>query len=737
MPFLRQLMKHEHYRLQDHYSGVPSTTPAVQGELFYGVREIVPAFSFRDHRTDKVVKMLDTEPAADVQKVLERKGAGLLQGGSAYSDIFDGGAEESHFCPATIGWGWLLDAINPIVLGGLIFIYGISIVRTLVLMVVEFVLAFVDFFRGLIAGEDLWTELKFVPTRVGICILLRELVTIGAKIDLARGLPVIHLNFLGYDEQSHRRGPTSAFAHWTLRGIDFAIKRIWRAAHRSSRRDYVIWVYSDHGQETTIPYPLESGRTIHEVVAEIFNRTETEPDRKDLERRGIQAQRARWIGGKRGRQATLKAVRHDATEAKDSPDVAVAALGPVGHVYPKKRLDAEEKARFARVLVERANIPLVLTAAEMGKALAWTKKGDFRLPGDAAEILGEHHPFLEEAARDLVELCHHPDAGTLVLSGWRRRQHPISFPQENGSHAGPGPVETHAFALLPADAPIPKHEKPYLRPMDLREAALQFLGKAKSPIFIQSSRKHDGDRTLRIMTYNVHSCVGMDGRVSMARIARVIMQSDPDVVALQELDVGRTRTGGHDQAHEIARELEMDFHFHPALQVEEELYGDAILSRLPMRLIHRGALPSDHKKNNLEPRGALWTAIRTGDGELQFINTHLGLRGQERKFQVEKLLGTEWLTHPDCRRPVVLCGDFNAFPGMAAYRRLNESLSDAQRLANGHRPKGTWFGRYPFGRIDHVFVSEGIEVVGVEVPRTTLARIASDHLPLIVEIRLH
>jgi hypothetical protein len=80
-----------------------------------------------------------------------------------------------------------------------------------------------DFVRGLFAGYDFVKEPKFVPTRVAICILLRELITIGATIDVARGLPVIHLDLPGYDEQAHRRGPFPLFAHWALKGIDDAI----------------------------------------------------------------------------------------------------------------------------------------------------------------------------------------------------------------------------------------------------------------------------------------------------------------------------------------------------------------------------------------------------------------------------------------------------------------------------------------------------------------------------------
>ena len=197
---------------------------------------------------------------------------------------------------------------------------------------------------GLIAGEDLWQELKFVPTRVGICILLRELVTIGASIDAARGLPVIHLNFLGYDEQAHRRGPNSAFAHWSLKGIDAAIKRIWNAAHRSSRRDYRVWIYSDHGQESTVPYPVVGGQTIHQAVAQIFADLDAAEDGAasqtpglpaDQSKYGIQYQRSQWLGGGRLRKALFGRLPGLGVDKEHEPKkVLVTAQGPIGHVYP-------------------------------------------------------------------------------------------------------------------------------------------------------------------------------------------------------------------------------------------------------------------------------------------------------------------------------------------------------------------------------------------------------------------
>ena len=94
----------------------------------------------------------------------------------------------------------------------------------------------------------------------------------------------------------------------------------------------------------------------------------------------------------------------------------------------------------------------------------------------------------------------------------------------------------------------------------------------------------------RLLTYNVHRCVGTDRRLDVGRIVAVIAEFEPDIVCLQELDVGRARTGGVDQAEAIADGLAMTSRFHPAMRVEAEQYGDAILTRHPERLIRAGAL---------------------------------------------------------------------------------------------------------------------------------------------------
>jgi endonuclease/exonuclease/phosphatase family metal-dependent hydrolase len=735
MPFMHRLIKHEHYRLHRQFAGVPAATAAFQGELFYGVKDAVPGFTFKDSASGRLVRMIEPATAASVERALEEQGGEpLLKGGSCYVDNYTGGAAEAHFCPASLGWGPTLRRANPLLVMLLFLSNAYSFARAAVLLMVELLLAIVDCARGMFAREDLVKELKFVPTRVAISILLRELATIGVKIDIARGLPIIHLNFLGYDEQAHRRGPSSRFAHWTLKGIDDAIARIWRAAHRSARRHYDVWVYSDHGQEEVQSYHKRHGRSIEDAVSEVFAELGISAGPLPVYgSHGVQTQRVRQLGGKKIQR--LFPVNGLVPGVPDRARVITTGAGPISFVYCDHPLEPPVQDAVARALVASASVPVVLIADGPGQVKAWTDTGVFVLPRQGAEVLGADHPFLEEASRELVALCHHPDAGNFTLCGLRPGTMACSFAIENGAHGGAGPEETYAFALLPGDAALSAAGRDYLRAADLRQAALHLLGRAEREPAAEKKSTATQD-TLRIMTYNVHSCIGMDGKLSPERIARVIARYAPDVVALQELDVGRARTEGMDQAHIIARCLEMDFHFHPAMHIEEERYGDAILSHLPMRLVKTGTLPGLPGRPQLEPRGALWVAIDVHGSELQVLNTHLGLLPKERRLQAEALLGPEWLGHPECSGSVVLCGDFNVLPASKVCRRLRTRLNDAQIELESHRPRPTFFGRFPTARIDHVFVDSGLTVTDIEVPGSELVRVASDHLPLIVELHL-
>jgi hypothetical protein len=477
MPHLARLLKTEGYTDHLHYSGQPSCTPAVQGELFYGKKTCVPAFSFKDKKTGKIFNMFFPGNAAEIEKRIKNTDVPLLKEGSAYGNIFTGGAKEAHFCVSAIGWGTLLSAANPIAIVVFAAMHVQIIIRSAVLVAMEFILALYDSIRGFIEGKNLLDEIKFIPFRVIACVIEREVIGVGAKIDITRGMPVIHINLAGYDEQAHHRGPGSKFAHWSLRAIDGVIKSVWKAAKRSLRRDYDVFIYSDHGQEETINYRQEYGRSVERAINEVLNE---------------ESMRARFesnAGYQRADMLLNKPAKRNPPEIerRKGPGrlAMITALGPVGHIYPPKKLSMKQKLRIAGSLVVSAKIPLVLISAGRGRAIALNAEGKFMLPRDAAKVLGKDHPFLRETAKDLAELCGHKDAGEIIISGLRKHGKNITFYNERGSHGGPGPNETAGFAMFPPGSALPGDKK--VLTADIRKAAFSAL-KRKGGLKILKNR---------------------------------------------------------------------------------------------------------------------------------------------------------------------------------------------------------------------------------------------------------
>lgn len=237
--------------------------------------------------------------------------------------------------------------------------------------------------------------------------------------------------------------------------------------------------------------------------------------------------------------------------------------------------------------------------------------------------------------------------------------------------------------------------------------------------------------SLRIITYNIHRCIGGDHKLSPERISDVIAVHQPDVVALQEVDCGQVRPAVYDQAAIIAERLNF-----PEIRIERERYGNTILSRYPIRRIKAGGLHKPRRWHTLARRGALWVEVEAFGAQIQIINTHLGLTPASRLNQARVLAGPEWLENADCRPPVILCGDFNTQPGSPVFRLLEDKLKNVEKLkVNGNTEK-TWPSSLPLLSYDHIFISDDLTVEAVLVPADKAARIASDHLPFVVQLSL-
>lgn len=742
LPFLANLVRRRHFTLESFYSGLPSTTPAVQGEIFFGVRSAVPSFEFLRRETGKIFRMYDPEAAAVIGAELEQRcPAPLLKNGNAYADIYRAGAGDSRYCSQDSAPHEILRRLQSLKWLLLFIVYAPKILRMIALALLEFGLAVVDVFKGLYEREDFIREICCVPSRVFVSIVMREQIRFRVMLDIERGLQVIHINFLGYDEQAHRRGPDSAFAHWTLKGIDRAARDICRAAGRSTYRDYEWLVHSDHGQERTIPFAKKHGREIDAAVREVFSR-------------GPLASREIWlsrlperIGNTLGRCRKFVGMKQprgaDAAIPDPAHQIVITAMGPIGHLYLPEKPPAAAMESYAKDLVGTAGVPLVLLLRDDGTVRAFNRRGAWRLPEDRAEILGAAHPYLDEAAEDLVRLCRHPDAGDFVISGWDLRQPPLSFPMENGAHGGPGFEETRGFLLVPDrirrwHVAHLAHTRNRVRGEDLRKIALHFLGRdGAREERVPRHPARDQDLTVRVMTYNIHSCRGLDGKIRPERVARVINHFDPDIVAVQEIDAHRARSGGHDQAQVIADHLRMTHVFQAMFEEKKERYGIAIFARYPFKIVKAAHLTGAEPRRLREARGAIWVQLEfEGRRPFHFINTHFGLGNDEKRRQANELLGTNWLGSIPDSEPVILCGDFNSGPRSAVFRRFQARFRDVQLAAADHKPRATFSSVKPFLRIDHVFVSGHFAVGRVELPDTPTAAMASDHLPLCVELTL-
>ena len=242
---------------------------------------------------------------------------------------------------------------------------------------------------------------------------------------------------------------------------------------------------------------------------------------------------------------------------------------------------------------------------------------------------------------------------------------------------------------------------------------------------------------LRLMTYNVRSCTMASCGGSVERVAAVIAALSPDVVALQEVETGAERSGFRDQTQELAALLGWRAHFQPAMSGQDGgAFGNALLTRLPLRLVASGLLPQLHVGLVREPRGVAWYGVGVNGTEVQVLVTHLGLSRRERLAQLDALLGPAWLGDPRCASPRILCGDLHCRPGSPEHRRLEGALVDAALVSPPLAGSATFPALRPLVRLDHVLVSPDLRVHRTEVPRRRELRRASDHLPLVVELEV-
>ena len=238
---------------------------------------------------------------------------------------------------------------------------------------------------------------------------------------------------------------------------------------------------------------------------------------------------------------------------------------------------------------------------------------------------------------------------------------------------------------------------------------------------------------LRVVTYNVHKCQGLDRRVRPGRVADVLRELDADVIAMQEVVCLAGAEREMDQGRFIAEQLGYSYCLGENRKHRGGAYGNVVLSRLPWSCVEN----YDISWRWREPRGALRVDLQAKDEAgaartLHLFNVHLGTAFVERRHQARFLVGERILGSPDLSGPRVVLGDFNEWTKGLATRLLSEHLQSPDLRAHLRRVR-TYPGPLPILHLDHVYYDPALRLERLWLHKSLTALVASDHLPLVAD----
>ena len=229
---------------------------------------------------------------------------------------------------------------------------------------------------------------------------------------------------------------------------------------------------------------------------------------------------------------------------------------------------------------------------------------------------------------------------------------------------------------------------------------------------------------MKIASYNIHKCKGLDGRTRPDRIIEVIRQIDADLVALQEVDRRFGAKNGLLDLEALERETGMRLLIQSDLPHGHGWHGNALLVRGAPIAYRRSRM----KLPGLEPRGAIVAELDLGEGEFRVIAAHLGLLRQSRVDQITTLLKAYRELPP---MPTILLGDFNE------WRRRSRSALHVLEPTFGVAPSPLSFpARRPIFALDRIFGWPHGLIEDRAIHDTPLSRVSSDHLPLTARVSL-
>ncbi|RLV50671.1 hypothetical protein D9V37_01490 [Nocardioides mangrovicus] len=472
IPAITRMIRDDGYRLRHWHTGLPSTTPAGQAVLLHGQATAIPAFRWWDKDRGRLLECSRAGDAAEAEADFT-DGRGLLaDGGFSVANLFSGDAPEQA-----------LTMSRPRVLkerGAAAFVTSrTGFLRALVLLAGQIV---TEWHQG---RRQRRRNVEPRVSRTGAFLFLRGLTTVVLRDlsvaivaeQMARGVPVIYVDLLDYDEVAHHAGPTRPESMRTLEGMDRVVQ-FFAELTEEVGRDYELVVVSDHGQTQGSTFAQREGRTLSEAVRELVDcPTVEEEHRAPAELLApvnlLQAEGRRApLGPRTGRRRESGSPDADPpADPREVTRVRVVASGSIAHLYL-----VDVPGRLAREDVEALTprlLPGLLALAHVG--LVVTRRGDGVLVVEGAggrRLLGGPlgpqtsqvegadplAAYGKHAAADLLALDEKWHVGDVVVLGrWDPALREVAaFEELVGSHGGLGGWQSDAMLVHPGHWEVPE-----------------------------------------------------------------------------------------------------------------------------------------------------------------------------------------------------------------------------------------------------------------------------------------
>jgi hypothetical protein len=482
MPYLARLILQRKLRLARWRCGLPSTTPASQAGILYGNNWDIPGFRWYEKESHQTITFKLPRPARAIQERISAGRAGLLRGGSSYTNVFDGDARLALFTLAALGRDRLFENVRGL---GFLILFGLGPIRVINVI-----------------GLSLWTWLLYVTKRFGSWlrvrsrdphytffgplweifnnVIFREVTTFSVMLDIYRGMPALYASYTGYDEIAHHFGADSREAFRALRGLDKQIRRIDRMRQLYQRRAYDLYILSDHGMTPSVSFRRAFGQTLQEFIAahtgQMVHGAENEEASEGLpearvqflleEIRGLEARPLGVLSThllRATRQRLEERLQAGALTAEwdlsRRDDIAVRNSGSLSHVYlnvTTRPMDLSEIAMLYPALladlVDHEGIGLV-TGREGQEVVIAGKEGTLWVGPDGRRLEGTNPladlPHPDWAVEQVARVTRFPHAGDLILLGAWDDERVVTFEDQVATHGGLGGAQDWPFLAFP------------------------------------------------------------------------------------------------------------------------------------------------------------------------------------------------------------------------------------------------------------------------------------------------